>query len=136
VTLESNVLLLLHVQAYLAVIVVTTLFAASLLNERQDAAEETEAWRRRHETVIRASGNLLYEDEPGERSILWDGDTQAVLASRPARSRRCASGWARASRRPHAPEGPARSLHLGRLAACLARISLPQVRRRSTPRSA
>ena len=83
VSIESNVLLLLHVQAYLAVIVVTTLFAASLLNERQDAADETEAWRRRHETVIRASGNLLYEMNPVSGSILWDGDTQAVLGLAP-----------------------------------------------------
>jgi signal transduction histidine kinase/CheY-like chemotaxis protein len=79
VSMESNVLLLLHVQAYLAVIVVATLFAASLLNERQAAAEETDAWRKRHETVIRASGNLLYEMNPVTGSILWDGDTQAVL---------------------------------------------------------
>jgi signal transduction histidine kinase/ActR/RegA family two-component response regulator len=83
VSLEGNVLLLLHVQAYLAVILVTTLFAASLLNERQDAAEETEAWRKRHETVIRASGNLLYELNPATGSILWDGDTQAVLGLAP-----------------------------------------------------
>jgi signal transduction histidine kinase len=75
----GNVLLLLHVQAYLAVIVVTTLFAASLLNERQAAAQETESWRRRHETVIRASGNLLYDLNPATGAILWDGDTQAVL---------------------------------------------------------
>ena len=83
VSLEGNVLLLLHVQAYLAVIVVTTLFAASLLNERQAAAEETDAWRNRHETVIRASGNLLYELNPTTGTILWDGDTRAVLGLAP-----------------------------------------------------
>ena len=83
VSMDSNVLLLLHVQAYLAVIVVTTLFAASLLNERQAAAEETDAWRKRHETVIRASGNLLYEMNPATGSILWDGDTRAVLGLPP-----------------------------------------------------
>jgi signal transduction histidine kinase/CheY-like chemotaxis protein len=83
VSVESNVLLLLHVQAYLAVIVVTTLFAASLLNERQAAAEETDAWRKRHEMVIRASGNLLYEMNPVSGSILWDGDTRAVLGLPP-----------------------------------------------------
>ncbi len=80
---STNVLLLLHVQAYLAVIVVTTLFAAALLNERQAAAEETEAWRRRHETVIRASGNLLYDFNPASGTILWDGDTQGVLGLEP-----------------------------------------------------
>jgi signal transduction histidine kinase len=75
----SQILLLLHVQAYLAVIVVTTLFAAALLTERRAAVDETEAWRRRHEAVIRASGNLLYDYNPATGSVLWDGDTTAVL---------------------------------------------------------
>jgi signal transduction histidine kinase/integral membrane sensor domain MASE1 len=76
---SAQMLLLLHVQAYLAVIVVTTLFAAALLTERRAAVEETEAWRRRHEAVIRASGNLLYDLNPLTGAILWDGDTRAVL---------------------------------------------------------
>jgi len=71
--------LLLHVQGYLAVIVITTLFAAALLTERRAAVSETEAWRRRHEAVIRASGNLLYDMNPATGAILWDGDTKAVL---------------------------------------------------------
>ena len=73
---------LLHLQGYLATIVVTTLFAASLLVERQDAARETEAWRNRHEAVIRASGSLLYEMDPAGGNVLWDGDTVAVLGTR------------------------------------------------------
>src|SRR6185437_1567643 len=73
---------LLHLQGYLATIVVTTLFAAALLVERQEAARETEAWRNRHEAVIRASGNLLYEFDPTQGGVLWDGDTGAVLGTR------------------------------------------------------
>ena len=72
---------LLHLQGYLATIVVTTLFAAALLVERREAARETEAWRNRHEAVIRASGNLLYEFDPAQGGVLWDGDTQAVLGT-------------------------------------------------------
>ncbi len=75
----ADVQSVLHLQGYLATIVATTLFAAALLVERQGAAKETEAWRRRHEAVIRASGNLLYELDPARETILWDGDTQAVL---------------------------------------------------------
>ncbi|HXN15414.1 MAG TPA: ATP-binding protein, partial [Usitatibacter sp.] len=70
---------LLHLQGYLATIIVTTLFSAALLVERQDAAKETAAWRNRHEAVIRASGNLLYELDPVSGDIIWDGDTRAVL---------------------------------------------------------
>jgi signal transduction histidine kinase/CheY-like chemotaxis protein len=79
VDISAQVPLLLHVQGYLAVIVITTLFAAALLTERRAAVEETEAWRRRHEAVIRASGNLLYDLNPSTGQILWDGDTRGVL---------------------------------------------------------
>ena len=72
---------LLHLQGYLATIVVTTLFSAALLVERQEAARETEAWRYRHERVIRASGSLLYDFDPETGHILWDGDTPAVLGT-------------------------------------------------------
>jgi PAS domain S-box-containing protein len=72
---------LLHLQGYLATVVVTTLFAAALHVERQEAARETEAWRNRHEAVIRASGNLLYEFDPADGSVIWDGDTLAVLGA-------------------------------------------------------
>jgi PAS domain S-box-containing protein len=70
---------MLHLQGYLATIIVTTLFSAALLVERQDAVHETEEWRHRHEAVIRASGNLLYEFNSDEGTVVWDGDTQAVL---------------------------------------------------------
>ncbi len=79
VEVSAQIPLLLHVQGYLAVIVITTMFAAALLTERRAAVEETEAWRRRHEAVIRASGNLLYDLNPATGSILWDGDTSDVL---------------------------------------------------------
>jgi PAS domain S-box-containing protein len=72
---------LLHLQGYLATVVITTLFAAALHVERQEAGRETEAWRNRHEAVIRASGNLLYEFDPVEGRVLWDGDTQSVLGT-------------------------------------------------------
>ncbi|MGE5097644.1 MAG: ATP-binding protein [Betaproteobacteria bacterium] len=72
---------LLHLQGYLATIIVTTLFSAALLVERQDAARETEEWRYRHERVIRASGSLLYDFDPESGQIVWDGDTPAVLGT-------------------------------------------------------
>jgi PAS domain S-box-containing protein len=78
----SDLRALLQLQGYLATLVVTTLFAAALLVERQEAARETEAWRNRHEAVIRASGNLLYEFDPAQGGILWDGDTMAVVGTR------------------------------------------------------
>ena len=72
---------LLHLQGYLATIVVTTLFSAALQVERQEAGRETEEWRYRHERVIRASGSLLYDFDPQTGHILWDGDTPAVLGT-------------------------------------------------------
>ncbi len=74
---------ILHLQAYLATIVVTTLFAAALLSERHEAGKATRAWRRRYEAVIRASGNLLYELDPSTGFILWDGDTLEVIGVAP-----------------------------------------------------
>ena len=81
----ADVRSLLHLQGYIATIVVTTLFAAALLVEREDAVRETETWRNRHEAVIRASGNLLYEYDPSLGHVVWDGDTQAVLGTTPER---------------------------------------------------
>jgi PAS domain S-box-containing protein len=74
---------LLHLQGYLATVIVTTLFAAALHVERQEAARETEAWRNRHEAVIRASGNLLYEFDPATGGVVWDGDMLGVLGTTP-----------------------------------------------------
>jgi PAS domain S-box-containing protein len=73
----------LHLQGFVATTVVTTLFAATLLAEREAAAATTEAWRRRYEAAIRASGNLLYEQDASSGTILWDGDTRAVLGVAP-----------------------------------------------------
>jgi signal transduction histidine kinase/CheY-like chemotaxis protein/integral membrane sensor domain MASE1 len=75
----------LHLQGYLATIVVTTLFSAALVVEREDAVRETEAWRNRHEAVIRASGNLLYELNPYDGGVIWGGDTRSVLGLTPDR---------------------------------------------------
>jgi signal transduction histidine kinase/CheY-like chemotaxis protein len=74
---------MLHLQGYLATIIVTSLFAAALLVEREEAVHETEQWRNRHEAVIRASGNLLYEFNPVDGTVVWDGDTMSVLGVPP-----------------------------------------------------
>ncbi len=72
---------LLQLQGFIAATAVTALFAATLLAERETAARATEAWRRRYEAAIRASGNLLYELDPATGTILWDGDTRSVLGA-------------------------------------------------------
>ena len=72
---------LLHLQGYLATIVVTTLFSAALLVERQEAARDIEAWRYRHERVMRASQSLLYDFDPVGGDIVWDGDLPAVIGT-------------------------------------------------------
>ena len=74
---------MLHLQGYLATIIVTSLFAAALLVEREEAVHETGVWRNRHEAVIRASGNLLYEFNPNDGTVVWDGDTMSVLGVPP-----------------------------------------------------
>src|SRR5690606_35386433 len=74
-----------NLQAFLIVIVVTTLFAAALVVERHEAIEEIEAWRYRHERVIRASGSLLYDMDPASGIVVWDGDVAGVLGTTPAR---------------------------------------------------
>ena len=74
---------LLYFQGYLATVIVTTLFSSALLVERQEAERETAAWRYRHERVIRASGSLLYDFDPLEGSVLWDGDVPNVLGTTP-----------------------------------------------------
>jgi PAS domain S-box-containing protein len=81
----ADVRSLLHLQGYLATVVITTLFSATLLVERQDAIDETSEWRGRHERVIRASGSLLYEFDPASGHVIWDGDMAAVLGTTPAR---------------------------------------------------
>jgi signal transduction histidine kinase/CheY-like chemotaxis protein len=70
---------MLHLQGYLLVIVVSTLLASALVVERRQAAFASEAWQRRYEAVIRASGNLVYDLDPGTGRLRWVGDTQAVL---------------------------------------------------------
>ena len=72
---------LLHLQGYLLTVILSTLFFASLLVERQDAARETQEWRYRHERVIRASASLLYDLDPKDGSVLWDGDVEGVLGT-------------------------------------------------------
>ena len=74
---------LLQLQGYLATMIITTLFAAALLVERVVEGKATDAWRRRYDAVIRASDNLLYELDPASGTIVWDGDTLAVLGVAP-----------------------------------------------------
>src|SRR5688572_9512645 len=81
----ADVRSLLHLQGYLATVVITTLFSATLLVERQDAIEETSEWRGRHERVIRASCSQLYEFDPSTGQVVWDGDMSAVLGTTLAR---------------------------------------------------
>jgi PAS domain S-box-containing protein len=72
---------LLNLQGFLAVIIITTLFAAALVVERHEAIRETHEWRYRHERVIRASASLLYDMDPVTGGVIWDGDTEAVLGT-------------------------------------------------------
>ena len=72
---------LLHLQFYLLTIIITTLFSAALHVEREEATRETEEWRYRHERVIRASQSLLYDFDPVNGEVVWDGDTQAVIGT-------------------------------------------------------
>ena len=74
---------LLRLQGYLATVSITTLFAAALLVERVVEGKATDAWRRRYDAVIRASDSLLYELDPASGTIVWDGDTRAVLGLAP-----------------------------------------------------
>ena len=83
---------LLHLHAYLAITIITTLFSAALLVERRDAVRETEQWRDRHERVIRASQSLLYELQPTGSDIRWDGEPQRVLGVDP-RGIGTVAGW-------------------------------------------
>jgi PAS domain S-box-containing protein len=78
---ETDMRGLLHLQGYLLTVILSTLFFASLLVERRDAARETEAWRYRHERVIRASASLLYDLDPNEGTLVWDGDVENVLGT-------------------------------------------------------
>ena len=83
ITGASDLKALLNLQAFLATIVVTTLFSAALHVEREEATRETQAWRHRHERVIRASASLLYEFDPVLGNVVWDGDTRNVLGTTP-----------------------------------------------------
>jgi PAS domain S-box-containing protein len=80
----ADIKALLHLQGYLATIIVTTLFSAALLVERQEAGRETAQWRYRHERVIRASQSLLYDFDPIGGAVVWDGDVQGVIGTDPA----------------------------------------------------
>ncbi len=81
----SDVRQLLNLQGFLAVLIITTLFAAALVVERQEAIREIHEWRYRHERVIRASGSLLYDMDPATGTLVWDGDTPGVIGTTPER---------------------------------------------------
>ncbi len=80
----ADVRALLNLQGFLAVTIITTLFAAALVVERHEAIKEIEDWRYRHERVIRASGSLLYDLDPVSGFVVWDGDVESVIGTTPA----------------------------------------------------
>ncbi|MEO7743482.1 MAG: ATP-binding protein [Usitatibacter sp.] len=79
----ADVRALLNLQGFLAVTIITTLFAAALVVERHEAIREIEEWRYRHERVIRASGSLLYDMDPVSGFVVWDGDVESVVGTSP-----------------------------------------------------
>jgi PAS domain S-box-containing protein len=79
--LTADVKPLLYLQFYVLTSIITTLFSAALHVEREEAARETEAWRYRHNRVIRASQSLLYDMDPKTGEVVWDGDVQSVIGT-------------------------------------------------------
>jgi hypothetical protein len=68
--------------------------------------QETEAWRRRHESRDPRERQPALRPEPESGAILWDGDTSAVLGIPASEiSTRAQVDGARASGRPDAPQG-------------------------------
>jgi signal transduction histidine kinase/CheY-like chemotaxis protein/integral membrane sensor domain MASE1 len=79
-TVEESAL---QLQGYLGAIIVMILFGSTLMHERARAQRENEAWRKRYEAAIAASGNLVFEIDPGSGEILWAGDTTPILGVPP-----------------------------------------------------
>ena len=69
----------LQLQGYLAVLSISSLFAANLLEERRAAIEDAIAWRRRYDAAITASESLVYEIQFPAGTINWAGDVRRML---------------------------------------------------------
>jgi signal transduction histidine kinase/ActR/RegA family two-component response regulator len=79
-TIEESAL---QLQGYLGAIIVMILVGSTLMHERSRAQRENEAWRKRYEAAIAASGNLVFEIDPQSGAILWAGDTTPILGVPP-----------------------------------------------------
>ena len=69
----------LQLQGFLAVLSISSLFAANLLEERRAAMEDAIAWRRRYDAAITASESLVYEIQFPAGTINWAGDVRRML---------------------------------------------------------
>ena len=69
----------LQLQGYLTVLIVSTLVASALIRERRTANIESLAWRRRYETALKASNNVVFEIDYLTGTIGWAGDTMSAL---------------------------------------------------------
>ena len=58
---------------------VMILIGAALMTERRNAFADSESWRRRFQSAIEASGNLVFEIHADTGYIDWAGDTQKIL---------------------------------------------------------
>ncbi|MEP7155663.1 MAG: MASE1 domain-containing protein [Betaproteobacteria bacterium] len=70
----------LSLQVFLGVIAVMILIGAALMTERRNSFADSESWRRRFQSAIDASGNLVFEIHADTGQIDWAGDTMKVLA--------------------------------------------------------
>lgn len=68
-----------EVQLFLLVLSMMVLITSGLINEQRLSVAETALTRRRYDAVMRASGNVVFEINLVDRSVIWSGDTQAVL---------------------------------------------------------
>ena len=70
-------------QAYLVLCVLIALLSAALMSERQRANAESADWQRRFESLLAASGVLMYEVGAGTRNFIWGGNVRGVLGIDP-----------------------------------------------------
>ncbi len=69
----------LQLQGFLAVLIVCTLFASTLMRERRLAGLEIRSWQHRYNAALRSSGNAVFEIEPRIGTIHWAGDTSSAF---------------------------------------------------------
>ncbi len=69
----------LALQVYVGLIGVMILLGAALMTERRTVFAESESWRRRFQSAIDASGNLVFEIHADTGHIDWAGDTEKIL---------------------------------------------------------